>query len=231
MTARQSWTGIVDEVTRRIAEGEWPRGATIPNEVALAEEFGCSRNTVNRALRALAEQGVLDRRRKAGTRVKALPESRVQVGIPVVREQVERRGARYDYLLLERSVEVPPPVQAACLGLAPGVEALHLRCLHTADGHPFVYEDRWISTGAVPDALHADFGEISANEWLVANVPFTTGEIGLSAVAATADEAELLHCAEGAPLFQHDRVTRLGETTITCVRMVFAQGYRMGLTL
>jgi len=227
----QSWTAIVEEVTRRIADGVWAPGALIPNESDLAKEFGCSRTTVNRALRDLADKGVLDRRRKAGTRVRTLPDSQARLDIPIVRKQVERRGAQHGYHLLSRDDTAPPPAVAAQLGLDAGQQALHLTSLHTADGQPFVLEDRWISTSAVPEALEADFASCNANEWLVRNVPFSTGEIGLSAATASTSEARVLGCAPGTALFRQDRVTRNAGTPVTAVTMLFAPGYRMRLDL
>jgi GntR family histidine utilization transcriptional repressor len=42
---------------RRIADGDWKPGELIPGEVDLADEFGCARATVNRALQDLADAG------------------------------------------------------------------------------------------------------------------------------------------------------------------------------
>ena len=53
----------------RIESGEWELGALIPRELALAEEYNCARTTINRALQALADEGVVVRKRKGGTRV------------------------------------------------------------------------------------------------------------------------------------------------------------------
>jgi len=228
---RQSWTAIAEEVSRRIAEGEWPTGEMIPNEAALAAEFGCSRSTVNRALQSLAEQGLLERKRKAGTMVRALPDSRARLEIPVVRRQVERRGARHGYSLIAREEARPPAAIAARMALAPDAVALHLISLHTADGAPFVAEDRWINLGAVPGAARADFTVTNANEWLVKNVPLSTGEILLSAAPAGPDEARLLGCGEGAALFVQERLTEYGGATITFVRLAYAPGYAMRLAL
>ena len=52
-----------------IQTGIWKQGGLIPVEVALAKEFGCARATLNHALRELAQEGILELRRKAGTRV------------------------------------------------------------------------------------------------------------------------------------------------------------------
>lgn len=63
------WQTIQDKVLRRIHARDWAPGSVIPNEADLTIKFGCARATVNRAQRALAEAGILERRRKAGTRV------------------------------------------------------------------------------------------------------------------------------------------------------------------
>ena len=58
------WEAIRAEVLTRIRRRDWPPGALIPGEEALAQEFGVARATVNRALSELARAGVLERRRR-----------------------------------------------------------------------------------------------------------------------------------------------------------------------
>ena len=97
-----------------------------------------------------------------------------------------------------------------------------------AEGVPYVVEDRCISLGVVPQARAQDFATISANEWLVASVPYTHGDIAFTAVAATPAEAAALGCAAGAPLFAADRTTWDHDRAITVVRLSYAPGYRIG---
>ena len=104
----RNWQSVQDEVLRRIHARAWPSGALISNEADLAIEFGCARATVNRALRALAENGLLDRRRKAGTRVAAQPIAKATLDIAVIRHEVEEQGRAYGYQLINRSMAVPP---------------------------------------------------------------------------------------------------------------------------
>jgi GntR family histidine utilization transcriptional repressor len=218
----KGWQAIQDEVLRRIHARDWPPGHVIPGEVDLAREFGCARATVNRALRALAEAGLLERRRKAGTRVALHPVSRATVEIPVIRREIEDRGHAYGYSLLERSLAPPPAGPRATLGPDP---ALHLTALHSADGAPYVVEDRWISLSTVPAAHDAPFDRVSANEWLLAYAPFTHGDIAFSAEAASDSQAELLSTAPGTPVFAITRVTWDHTRAITVVRLIYAPGY------
>jgi GntR family histidine utilization transcriptional repressor len=221
------WQSVQEEVLRRIQSRRWKPGETIPNEEELAREFGCARVTVNRALRGLAEAGLLDRRRKAGTRIALLPVRKATLAIPVIRNEIEGKGLAYRYCLLAREFAAPPAEIRARLQPDPAARLLHLKAVHLADGRPYVCEDRWINLAAVPQAESADFERQSANEWLVANVPFENGDIAFSAVAAKPEVAEILGCHDGDALFVIDRSTWSAAGAITSVRLTFAPGYRM----
>ena len=231
MPATHSWQTIRHEVLRRISERIWPPGALIPSEHELAREFGCARATVNRALRELADGGLLDRRRKAGTRVAVAPVRKAKLDINVIRFDVERRGASYRHSLIERRRTVPTELIRSRLKLDQGADMLYLRALHLADERPCIYEERWVHLAAAPEMLDVDLEAVSANEWLVRNLPFSSGDIALSATNANATEAALLETAEGQALFVVERTTWQGECPITTARMLHAPGFRMRMTL
>ncbi|WP_417726531.1 UTRA domain-containing protein [Roseovarius sp.] len=220
-----SWQAIQDEVLRRIHAREWPPGAVIPNEADLAQEFGCARATVNRALRALAEAGTVERRRKAGTRVALHPVSRATVDIPVIRQEVSTAGKIYEYRRLSRRHAVPPLEVARRLCADRPGSCLHVTALHLASGAPFVFEDRWINLETAPTADTQDFRAMNANEWLLANVPYTHGEIRLAAEAATELEAKILGTDPGAPMFVIERLTWDHARAVTLARLCYAPGH------
>ena len=226
-----SWQSVRDEVLRRIHRREWAPGELIPGEAALAREFGCARATVNRALRELAAAGLLDRRRRAGTRIAPHPVGKATFEILVIRREIEARGARYGHVLIRREIAPPPPGLRGRLALPQAARALHVEALHTADGRPHAFEDRWINQAAIPAVRCVDFEATSANEWLLANAPFTEGDVDFTAAAASPREADLLGAAPGAALFVVERTTRDGATPITTVRLCHAPGYRMSTHL
>ncbi len=77
---------IANEVRRRIVEREWRQGDRIPDEADLAIEFDAARATANKALQLLADEGLLDRRRRAGTRVAFDPVRKATFTISIIRE-------------------------------------------------------------------------------------------------------------------------------------------------
>ncbi|MEM1047095.1 MAG: UTRA domain-containing protein [Pseudomonadota bacterium] len=220
MPGTVSYVDVKSEIVGRIRRGDWPLDTIIPGEIDLAAELGCARATVNRALRELAEEGVVERRRKAGTRVVAGQSRSARIEIPVVRIQVESTGARYGYRLMHRETCKAPPAIAERLGLETGAPVLHAVCLHLSDDTPHQYEWRWINLAAVPAASDEPFQEIGPNEWLVREKPLTDAEHVLSAANASAGEAEALGIAAGDAVFVVERRTWLERQTLTYVRLI-----------
>jgi len=225
-TEPRGWQAIQDDVLRRIRDGEWARGEIIPSEVEFADAFGCSRMTVNRALQALADAGVLDRRRKAGTRVTLHPVRKATLPIPMIRQEIEERGQIYGYSLLSRRRRMPSAHIRARMQLHPKALLLRVKALHLADGAPYVLEDRWINIDAVPAIVDVDLKAQSANEWLVRHAPFSHGDVMFTAARATTTEAGYLETAPDEALFVTERMTWDDGTTVTLVRLTFAPGYR-----
>ena len=211
---------------RRIRTRFWPPGVLIPSEELLAKEFGCARATVNRALQELANAGVLERKRKAGTRVAVLPVRKATLEIPVIRQEIEARGQAYSFRLMSRHLKKPPVAILAKLGLQDATPMLHLQTLHLAGGSPQVFEDRWLNPSVLPEP-EPDFSRISVNEWLVATVAFSIGDIAFSAEPASSREADALGVQPGTALFITERTTGLTDAPITWVRLSHAPGYRL----
>lgn len=136
---------ITAEVRRRIVDREWRQGDRIPDEAELAVEFGVARATVNKALQLLAEEGLLDRKRRAGTRVTVNPARKTTLTIPIVREQIEQAGMEYSHRVIAQKLSPLPAGVAARMALAEGTPLIHLRTVHHGDDKPFQVEDRWIN--------------------------------------------------------------------------------------
>ena len=193
----------------------------------LAAEFGCARATVNRAMRALADSGIIERRRKAGSRVALHPIRKAKLDIPITRLEVEGRGQTYRFRLLNQDLAALPPIIASRLDMTDGSEFWHLRMLHLADGLAFAFEDRWLNPAVLPKSEEVDFNAISANEWLVQNITYTKGDIAFSAENPQKEAAEQLGVEPNCATFIIERTTWHHQTPITAVRLTYAPGYRL----
>lgn len=224
---KTTYKSVKLDILSKITKGEWELGSLVPNEVDLAENYGCARATVNRAMQELADDGIIERRRKAGTRVRTAPIRQARFDIPIVREEIEAKGAAYRYSLDASAIEIAPDWLRARLKLKPGGKVLHLKCMHYANGDPYQHEDRWINLTALPHAKKANFSVLGPNEWLIAAVPFSDAEISLS--AGLADTSLALHLASksGDPVFIIERSTWWEGQAITYVRLTYKPGHRL----
>jgi GntR family histidine utilization transcriptional repressor len=224
---RLSWKEIRDAIHDAILSGDYAPGDRLPRDADIAEELNCARSTVQRAMQDLSDSGLVERRRKGGTRVRPDPVTRATLDIPITRLEVESKGGRYGYQLIRNKAhEAPRPVLAACEVSGPrrmqSVEALHL-----SDGRPFIFEDRWICLETVPEIATLDLTTQSANEWLVLNKPYSRCDMRFYAISADARVADLLEVTPGSALLVIERTTWIGEAPITTVKSITTPGYQL----
>ena len=82
-----------------IQTGIWKLGDLITAEAALTKRFSCDRATANLTVWELAQEGILERPRKAGTRV-VMPVGRsANFEIPRIRLEIEETGATHIAIL------------------------------------------------------------------------------------------------------------------------------------
>ncbi len=225
--ARLSWADVRDEVRARILNRTYAPGDKLPRDEDLAAELGCARTTVHRAMQDLTLSGLVERKRKGGTHVRADPVTRATFEIPITRLEVEQRGGRYGYHLISRAMEVTPLPIMARLGLPEPARMLRVKALHLADSRPYMVEDRWIDLTSAPEILNVDLSRDSANEWLVRHKPYSRVDVRFHAVNAESDSARHLATEVGQALLVIERTTWIGRDPITTVQAIAAPGYQL----
>jgi len=214
---------IRSELESRILSGEWAPGFRIPYEHELMEQYGCSRMTVNKVLTALAESGMIERRRRAGSFVaRQSPHLElVALEIPDIALQVRALGHAYAYRLLRRELRSARAGNSGERELAGEGRLLAMQCLHLADGRPLALEHRLISPAGVPEVLDVDFATTAPGSWLLQNVSWTRAQHRISAWGADTATARQLDVADGTACLVIERHTWRGEQPITRVRQIF----------
>jgi GntR family histidine utilization transcriptional repressor len=215
---------IVSDLERRIVSGEWPPGHRIPFEVELAQRYGVSRMTMNKAIGRLVDAGLVERRRKAGSFV-ARPTSQAAIlDIHEIRAEVIATGAAYSYRIEKRVERLLALADATRLEGPQGRPLLELLCLHHADGRMFCLEERLIDLEAAPEAAQESFDELPPGSWLVARTPWTDAEHRIGAAAANRAQAKLLGVPAGDPCLVVERRTWRAGAPITWVRLTYPGG-------
>ena len=149
---------------KALAAGRWPPGALMPSEAELVAEFGVSRMTVNRALRELQAEGLVDRSQGVGTFAAQLYRVSSTLTIRDLHEEID-------------VARPSPPCRGAPaargagaarrspqrLGLATGAPVFHTLIVHHENGVPLQCEDRYVNPACAPGylerRLHADHAD------------------------------------------------------------------------
>lgn len=212
---------IRSDIEAKIRSGEWAPGHKAPTEAELMEQYGCARMTVNKAMTALVEAGLIVRRKRAGSFV-ARPKVHAPVlNIPDIQSEIVARGEAYAFRLLSRVVRAADRDSPDEVELAAGGKLLELDGVHDAGGRPFALERRLVSLKAAPEMETADFDAAAPGAWLLEHVAWTEAESRIGAVNADPDDARLLALDEGAACLVVDRRTWREGQHVTRVRQIF----------
>ncbi len=212
---------IRSDFERRILSGELRPGDRLPIEKSLMTDYHCSRMTVSKALSALLDAGLIDRRKKAGTFVARPRLHSMVLDVPDIAAQARERGQAYRYEPVTRLLRAAVADREEERLLAGTGALLQVDGLHIVDEVPLGFEYRLVSAAAVPDIVDADLDSIAPGSWLLQQVPWTEAETRIAAVGATADEARRLGVPTGAPCLRVERWTWRGAERITYVRQIF----------
>jgi GntR family histidine utilization transcriptional repressor len=212
---------IRDDIEARIMSGEWPPGHRIPFEHELMADYGCSRMTVNKVLSTLAANGLITRRRRAGTVVAEPSSQQAVLQIQDFALEALRAGIEYRFKILHRSVEPIDAAAAQRTGLAAGMEMLCVSTLHVMDDVPQAFEQRLINLATVPEADKETFKNDPPGTWLLRRVPWTDAEHIVRAVNADSTMAKRLQIQTGTACLVLERRTWQAGAFVTEARITY----------
>jgi GntR family histidine utilization transcriptional repressor len=213
---------IHHDIEQRILSGDWPPGTRIPFEHELGEQYRCSRMTVNKAVAALVQEGLIVRRRKAGSFVAAPKVEQAVMQIQDFAMEAARLGLPYRHEIMGRAPKRLDTAAARAAGLPRGARVLHVLCRHSIGTQPVAFEDRIISLAAVPEAADEPFGELPPGTWLLRRVPWSQAEHTVRARTADAAMAALLDVAVGEACLLLQRRTWHAGAPVTVVDITYA---------
>lgn len=214
---------IKQTLKAELQAGHWRPGALMPSEAELVERFSVSRMTVNRALRELQAEGLVERVQGAGTYA-ADQEQRLrmssQLTIRDLHREIEARGHQHQAQVQFARQEPAPADIAARLGLAEGDPVFHLLLVHLDNGVPLQCEDRYVNPVHAPELLSTDFTTITPTQYLIERVPQWEAQFMVEAAYPTAREARLLGIRSKEPCLIITRRTVTRGIPVTTARLV-----------
>jgi GntR family transcriptional regulator len=178
-----------------ICEGEYAGDAALPTERALAEKYGVSRLTVRKALSELEGEGLLVRRRGAGTFIASRPTP--PTGTFSFTENIMKNGEAPHSVWLSKETAVVTADESMLLGLAPEARVHRLKrvryTLDTAIGIETTLVPKYLGKGEL------DVGESLEDGLKACGMTPVRALQRLRAVTLAASEADILGIPAGAP--------------------------------
>ena len=181
-------------------------GEVIPSEVEIAASFEVSRMTARQAVLNLMREGLVDRRRGAGTFIADNPLQRREGVLLSFTEDMKRRGLRPSSELISARKEIATAPDLKMLNLKDPSTVIVIKRLRLADETPLALE-RVVLTTKCQKVLEEDLISGSLHDALRKNgIQPTLASGWLKARLATTQEANRLDLPTKSPLLVETRV-------------------------
>jgi len=202
---RPLYRQVKDVLMRRIADGVWAAGGTLPSEPDIAADLGVSHGTVRKALDELAAENLVVRRQGKGTFVVRHDEERILFQFfKLIPDTGERRFP--DSRILGVEVREADAEAARILALRKGAKVVALERVRSLADRICIVErivlPKALFPGIEKRELPNNLYELYRYEF---GVTITRAAERLKAVAASRREAKHLDVPVGAPLLAIDR--------------------------
>jgi GntR family transcriptional regulator, histidine utilization repressor len=197
--AEPRYKQVKSHILRLIGDGHLEPNDRVPSEHELVDQLGVSRMTVNRALRELAEGGIVVRLAGVGTFVAdTRPHSDV-LRVRNIADEIESRGHVHSATIITLEEVAADERLVERLAVRPGDKLFHSVILHLESGQPIQVEDRYVCPLLAPDYLEIDFTTVTPNVYLSRVAPLHTAEHVIRALLPTAKVRRLLKMDKDEP--------------------------------
>lgn len=200
-----------------ILSGRRAFGSMLPTEEELAANYEVSRITARRALSELADAGLVERRRRIGTRViHHAPDEPVEVSIQQAIDSLVSFGRKTTVRVVEFSRAPAPPHIAAALQIETGTPTIRAARLRLLDKEPLGYvlshaparlapliTRKRLSAAPILDVLQSGGVEIGGAEQHISAVaadPHIAAELDIEARAPLLQISRIVLDKQGAPV-------------------------------
>jgi len=228
---------IKNAILDNIHSGKWQAGNAISTEMAMAEEFGVSRMTVNRALKELSEERVLERRQGSGTFVAQQQFNHTFVEVRNIAQDLKSANRDYEAKVVSKraiTADMLDDELRRKFGIDDAAVLVHtnaytdasdapvlyeVKIIHFADGQPIQFEERWVDAAKVPAFIEQDFSVVNTSDYLIAKSPLERGSYTIRALAAPDEIADFLQIIAQSPTLVLCRQTYSAGQVVTFVKM------------
>lgn len=220
VSALPRYEHVKQVILEHIARGAHGETRLLPSENELVKLLGVSRMTVNRALRELADTGLVTRVPGVGTFSADRKSELSAIDVRDIAEEIRQRGGVYDCRIEKVAAERATSELADDLGLKRGDRVFHSVIIHREDGIPIQVEDRFVNPEGAPNYLTADFTRQTPHVYLSQASPLTDAEHLIEAVIPGATDRKRLRIGPGEACLLVRRRTWSGRICCSCATLL-----------
>jgi GntR family transcriptional regulator len=199
----------IEEMLRKLlASKDLVHGQTLPGEVEIARQLRVSRQTVRQAMSTLVSEGLLERRRNAGTRLAKKPLVTQLTDWASFTAEMGKQGVRLTQSKVSAMMMVPPDDVRRFLRTTARQKLLRLVRVRGDESGPIVEFESWIHPRArlkIGEDFSKPLYELIAHS---SRLLATSSSEVLGAIVADAKMSKQLGVARGAALLTRLREVR-----------------------
>jgi GntR family transcriptional regulator, histidine utilization repressor len=203
-----------------LSHRRWLPGSLMPSEAELVRQFGFSRMTVNRAIKELQAEGMVERVQGVGTFAAQLSRVASKLTIRDIHEEIESRGNRHQAKIVFVREESATIKLAEQLGLKSGAPVFHSVIVHLDNGIAIQCEDRFVNPASAPGYITADFTKMTPTAYLLKAAPLWRAQYTIESCLPSKQQAKWLDIDSTSPCLVVVRRTEARGRPITLVRLI-----------
>lgn len=207
---------VADKIRQRIRGGIYSVGSLIPDQVSLAEEFNVSRMTVKKGMDILELEGLILRKRGAGTIVK---KTALTDGLTVnvmeydgLTKQLSNRDVKSKIIAF--SLDFPDEYLREKLMIEKHNPIYKIIRLRVVDGNPYILEHTIMDAQLIPgineEVMHQSIYSYIKNEL---NLEFGGAHRIIQADKSSEYDQKYLNCAKDDPVLEIEQLVYLEDGT------------------
>lgn len=210
-----------------IVSGIYKSGDRMPSEMELEKQYQVSRITVRRAIKELCDEEILIRRQGKGTFVLG-SERCVRLNGPTggFHDLMEQQGKKIDVSILEKEIIKVKPAYARDLQIEPDDDVVFMKRIMYADDIPVMIDMAYLPLKRFPGIFEKLSGNVALFRLMKQDygIDLSNYYKVLKVKKATKEEARLLDCHPGDPLFDFFKITYDQSGTAQNISISFMRG-------
>ncbi|MDO4429368.1 MAG: GntR family transcriptional regulator [Atopobiaceae bacterium] len=192
----------------------WPPGAQLPSEYETMTEYGVSRGTVKKAIQALVDEGLVEKRQGKGSFV-SNPLGGFYSGSSLLSfaESFRMQGIDFETTVISAEIIQANEVCAAKLQVPLGTSVFFLRRVRSTDSGPLIYMESRLNLMSCPGLENYDYTKTNlfnaVEECSGRKIGYAKARYG--ARLAGMQRSRYLECDDKAPVLNIDQVIYLDD--------------------